>query len=262
MFDRIIYCRCIDSEIFPKKSRNLLQAVLKSSDKDICIIDDICDKAAKKDPKFIDCVKQQNTTIIACHPRAVKWLLSSAGIEMETVNSIHYLNLMKQSISEILKDLKIDVPDTYIDEVKQLPPPLKNKKEDNSDKLSALEKDHAMQNSKNSARSWFPVIDYSKCTNCGACMDFCLFGVYEKREDRSIEVKTPLNCKDNCPACARICPHNAIIFPKYDKAPINGDMDDYKNDKPHKTPIFAMSGDELYKALSKRNNKIGKKLYK
>ena len=27
-------------------------------------------------------------------------------------------------------------------------------------------------------RRWYPVIDYSRCTNCLECLDFCLFGVY------------------------------------------------------------------------------------
>src|SRR5262249_50287396 len=27
-------------------------------------------------------------------------------------------------------------------------------------------------------RRWYPVIDYSRCTNCMECLDFCLFGVY------------------------------------------------------------------------------------
>src|ERR1043166_1892051 len=27
-------------------------------------------------------------------------------------------------------------------------------------------------------RRWYPVIDYSRCTNCMECIDFCLFGVY------------------------------------------------------------------------------------
>src|SRR5262249_29358330 len=26
-------------------------------------------------------------------------------------------------------------------------------------------------------RRWYPVIDYSRCTNCMECLDFCLFGV-------------------------------------------------------------------------------------
>jgi ferredoxin len=35
-------------------------------------------------------------------------------------------------------------------------------------------------------------------------------------------VKNPTSCKTDCPACARVCPETAIIFPKYSAPPING----------------------------------------
>ena len=69
--------------------------------------------------------------------------------------------------------------------------------------------------------AWFPTIDKSRCIECGKCHDFCLFGVYTL-EEKKVVVKAPQNCKNNCPACARNCPTQAIIFPKYAQAPING----------------------------------------
>ena len=45
--------------------------------------------------------------------------------------------------------------------------------------------------------SWFPMIDYSRCTSCGQCADFCLFGVYEKI-DNKVVVVNPKGCKNNC----------------------------------------------------------------
>ena len=69
---------------------------------------------------------------------------------------------------------------------------------------------------------WFPVIDYDRCSNCGQCASFCVFGVYRVTPEERVEVLEPANCKNNCPACARMCPSNAIIFAKCSEVPING----------------------------------------
>jgi Pyruvate/2-oxoacid:ferredoxin oxidoreductase delta subunit len=68
--------------------------------------------------------------------------------------------------------------------------------------------------------AWFPVIDYDRCAGCKQCANFCLFGVFST--DGGVRVATPAACKTNCPACARMCPQAAIIFPHYPTGPING----------------------------------------
>ena len=67
-------------------------------------------------------------------------------------------------------------------------------------------------------RRWYPVIDFDRCTNCMECVDFCLFGVYGIDQRESILVEQPDNCRKGCPACSRVCPENAIMFPQH-KAP-------------------------------------------
>jgi len=71
-------------------------------------------------------------------------------------------------------------------------------------------------------RRWYPVIDYSRCTNCMECIDFCLFGVYGVDALDRILVEEQDNCKRGCPACSRVCPANAIIFPEHKTAAIAG----------------------------------------
>jgi NAD-dependent dihydropyrimidine dehydrogenase PreA subunit len=72
------------------------------------------------------------------------------------------------------------------------------------------------------ARRWYPVIDYSRCTNCMECIDFCLFGVYGVDRAETILVEQPDNCRKGCPACSRVCPENAIIFPQHKTPAIAG----------------------------------------
>lgn len=71
-------------------------------------------------------------------------------------------------------------------------------------------------------RRWYPVIDYSLCTNCMECIDFCLFGVYGVDQGGQVLVEEQDSCKKGCPACSRVCPENAIIFPGHKTPGIAG----------------------------------------
>ncbi len=72
------------------------------------------------------------------------------------------------------------------------------------------------------SRRWYPVIDYNRCTNCLECLDFCLFGVYGVDSLERIVTENQDQCKKGCPACSRVCPQTAIIFPEYKSAAIAG----------------------------------------
>ena len=102
-------------------------------------------------------------------------------------------------------------------------------------------------------KPWFPVIDYNRCTNCMQCLSFCLFDVYGVSEDK-IQVQNESNCKTDCPACSRVCPEVAILFPKYKSGPINGDVvrqEDIQREA-MKVDISALLGGDLYGSLRRR----------
>jgi NAD-dependent dihydropyrimidine dehydrogenase PreA subunit len=56
--------------------------------------------------------------------------------------------------------------------------------------------------------SWYPIVD------CGKCIDYCVFGVYEFEEkagEKRSVVKNPYNCTPVfCRGCEEICTAGAI----------------------------------------------------
>ena len=106
-------------------------------------------------------------------------------------------------------------------------------------------------------KPWFPVIDYDRCTNCMQCLSFCLFDVYGVDDEKQIQVQNNDNCKTNCPACSRVCPEVAIMFPKYASGPINGEpvrQQDVERES-MKVDITSLLGGDIYSSLKTRSEK-------
>jgi ferredoxin len=84
-----------------------------------------------------------------------------------------------------------------------------------------------------------------------------LFGVYGVDTEHRIQVQNNDNCKTNCPACSRVCPEAAIMFPKYKSGPINGDVvsdADLQREK-MKIDISALLGGDIYAMLRERSER-------
>ena len=110
-------------------------------------------------------------------------------------------------------------------------------------------------------KPWFPVIDFDRCTNCMQCLTFCLFDVYGVDEQKQITVQNQDNCKTDCPACSRVCPEVAILFPKHGKGPINGDVvreQDVQREA-MKVDISTLLGGDLYGSLRTRQREARKR---
>jgi Pyruvate/2-oxoacid:ferredoxin oxidoreductase delta subunit len=105
-------------------------------------------------------------------------------------------------------------------------------------------------------RRWYPVIDYSRCTNCMECIDFCLFGVYGVDKLDRILVENQDNCKRGCPACSRVCPEHAIMFPEYKTPAIAGaPVGNISGLKIDLTKLFG-GGDALQIAADERDREL------
>jgi len=191
----VVFCLCGFTQLVPQaKTRRITRAVARCGG-DHEIVRDLCGLAASKDASLALWAARKNLTIVACFPRAVRWLFHAAGVTLS--ENVRIINARTAGAGEVAAALGPGGGQN--DRSKFAPPP------------------------EGSWVPWFPVIDYDSCESCGKCLDFCLFGVYALSEKQGVEVRHPANCKTNCPACARVCPNTAIIFPKYRDGPVAGD---------------------------------------
>jgi Pyruvate/2-oxoacid:ferredoxin oxidoreductase delta subunit len=94
-------------------------------------------------------------------------------------------------------------------------------------------------------RRWYPVIDFGRCTNCLECIDFCLFGVYGVDQAEHVLVELPDQCRKGCPACSRVCPEHAIMFPQHKLPAIAGDLQASGSLKMNLSDLFGAVDDLL-----------------
>jgi NAD-dependent dihydropyrimidine dehydrogenase PreA subunit len=62
---------------------------------------------------------------------------------------------------------------------------------------------------------WFPKIDYSKCTGCKECYDFCSHKVFTwNKEKKQPVVANPYDCVVGCSNCSvNVCKQGALSHP-------------------------------------------------
>lgn len=62
------------------------------------------------------------------------------------------------------------------------------------------------------SQTWYPVIDYLICIECGACVTKCTHGVYDTEKAPLPVVIKNEACIDHCHGCGNICPVGAITY--------------------------------------------------
>lgn len=195
---RVTICACASRSFIHKEKVAKIAAVMKNEGYHVIVEADLCRKVMESDPEMPDIAAG---VVLACHSRAVLSHMDWLGLKAEQIEDIR-----DSSPGEVLSRFGLSYSDT----------------KDSAEK-DIFQKKIEEFPVENGTDAWYPVIDKNRCIECGKCYDFCLFGVYAV-ENKHIRVARPQNCKNNCPACARMCPSRAIIFPKYEKSPINGGM--------------------------------------
>lgn len=224
MTETWIVCRCARDGKLPSAAADALCTDLTDKGVTFTEVDDLCALVAGQGEDLRSLFAGvESARIFACRPRAVRWLLHRGGVDLPELQ-----------VHSLLDPVNLPEPLPAAGEAKKL----------------ATDPD---------TNPWGPAIDYDRCTNCAKCLNFCLFGVYGKSLDGQVQVEKPQYCKDKCPACARVCPTSAIIFPKITETPFDGSEPE---ENAGNSGLEEDLQTDLYAALAARRKKSGLSLLK
>ena len=102
---RILYCHCSYAQVVPKEVKEDVLKRLCESGAAFDAVADLCDMSARKDPAMKKLVESGDVKIVACYPRAVKWLFHAAEAPLPK-EGVEVLNMREKSADEILKGLE------------------------------------------------------------------------------------------------------------------------------------------------------------
>ncbi len=236
----VIVCKCSQARVVAAEAVEVVLRELADRHVPCQVVDDLCRLAGRRSEALACLATAKRPVIAACFPRAVKWLFAAGGAQLD-VERAKFVNMRSGDLGGLRQELREAIGDDR---------PAEHPAAQAADDKPAADP----------WIPWFPVIDRDRCVNCKQCLNFCLFGVYGLSSDGQVEVVAPDKCKTFCPACARVCPEAAIVFPKYKTAPINGDQvrpEDIQREK-MQTDVKAMLAQRnVYKALRERGGPSG-----
>jgi len=239
----ILYCHCSHSKAVPARVKHEVLDRLASAGVPFDAVPDLCALAAHRDPALKRMADAGEVRIAACFPRAVKWLFHAAGTPVRD-ERVKVLNMRERSADDVVAGLLSELPAS-------------------NGAAGVVAQGNRVRDEVGATKPgawvpWFPVIDYDRCTNCKQCLSFCLFGVFAVDADDRVEVRNPDHCKTWCPACSRVCPAVAIIFPKFEKGPVNGDVvrDEDLQREPVKVDLAALVDKDVHSSLRARSRQV------
>ena len=107
--ERLVYCHCAYAKVVPKKVKAEVLSSLGASERDFEAVPDLCEMAARKDPAMAELAADDGLRIVACYPRAVRWLFHSAGQTLHEQTAVH--NMRESSAEEITAAIGLEGPE-------------------------------------------------------------------------------------------------------------------------------------------------------
>jgi len=101
---RILYCHCAYANIIPTETKTAVLDQLLNAGIEFDAVPDLCEMSARRDPRLATLVANTPLKIAACYPRAVQWLLASAGAKLDG-QDVDVINMRTDSAEDVMQRL-------------------------------------------------------------------------------------------------------------------------------------------------------------
>jgi hypothetical protein len=96
---RVLFCNCTYAQVVPKGTKEGVLKKLCESDVSFDAVADLCEMSARNDPSLKRLAEEGPLKIVACFPRAVKWLFSAGDAPLNRETS-QVINMRTDTIDE------------------------------------------------------------------------------------------------------------------------------------------------------------------
>jgi len=102
---RVLYCHCAYSQVVPAEVKREVLLALAESNTAFEAVPDLCELSARRDPALKRLARHGGLRIVACFPRAVRWLFHAAGADLPD-SGVEVLNMRRASADEIVRAVR------------------------------------------------------------------------------------------------------------------------------------------------------------
>ena len=102
---RIIYCHCAFAQVVPPETKSAVLEQLSAAELSFEAVPDLCEMAARRDPALAEIAAADDVAIVACYPRAVRWLFNGAGVTLP--EHVRVINMREQTADDVTANLGV-----------------------------------------------------------------------------------------------------------------------------------------------------------
>ena len=104
MTSRVLYCHCAFAQAVPRPVKQDVLRALTDRGDDFDAVADLCEMSARKDPALKEFAACEHLTLVACYPRALRWMFSAAGATLDE-SRVRVLNMRAATAEQIIAGL-------------------------------------------------------------------------------------------------------------------------------------------------------------